>query len=223
MAIATNTLWKWTQVSEVLKQAYGHFWRQAVRNLSQWEEGQRFLAVKWDRQDYRPGERANTTIRVAGRYSPGQLHLKATLKEDGAPDNQVTRPVPVEVVMGRENTFRAEMVFSKRAEYVFEVHAYLGEKLLESYEKTLTVGPRLNEGAKLEVDHAFLDSLAMRNGGAYFREADFESLIEALRGRVMDQAVSLEIPLVQDKYIYLLIFLICLCLEWTVRRKMNLF
>ena len=223
MAIATNTLWKWTQVSEALKQAYGHFWRQAVRNLSQWEEGQRFLAVKWDRQDYRPGERANTTIRVAGRYNPGQLHLKATLKENGSPDNQVTRPVPIEAVMGRENTFRAEMVFSKRAEYLFEVHAYLGEKLLELYEKTLAVGPMLNEGANLEVDHAFLDNLATRSGGAYFREADFESLVEALRSRVMDYAVSVDIPLVQDKYIYLLIFLSILTLEWTVRRKMNLF
>jgi len=149
--------------------------------------------------------------------------LKATLKENEAPNNQVTRPVPVEAVMGRENTFRAEMVFSKRAEYLFEVHAYLGEKLLESYEKTLTVGPRLNEGAKLEIDHAFLDSLAMRSGGAYFREADFESLIETLRGRVMDYAVSVDIPLVQDKYIYLLIFLSILMMEWTVRRKMNLF
>jgi hypothetical protein len=138
--------------------------------------------------------------------------------------------IPVEPAMGsavrravQDNTFSAEMVFSKRAEYLFEVHAYVGEKLLESYEKTLLVGPGLNEGANLEVDHAFLDNLAMRGGGVYFREEDFEELIETLRSRLMDYAVSLEIPLVQDRYIYLLIFLIILMLEWTVRRKMNLF
>ncbi len=240
MGVATNTLWKWTQTSDELKQAYGHFWRQSVRNLSQWEEGERFVGVKWDKKSYRPGEQAGTTIRVAGRYNPGQLHLKATLtphqlspseRPGPAPDLQrhgagsigVGQPVSVEPVMGRENTFRAEMVFSKRAEYLFEVQAYVGEKLLESYEKTLVVGPGLNEGANLEVDHAFLNDLAMRSGGAYFRETDFENLVETLRSKVIDYAVSVEIPLVQDKYIYILIFLGILMLEWTMRRKMNLF
>ena len=218
MGVATNTLWKWTQTSDVLKQAYGHFWRQSVRNVSQWEEGERFVGVKWDKKGYKPGEQASATIRVAGRYDPGQLHLKATLKTDEEPI-----PVSVEPMMGRENTFRADMVFSKRAEYLFEVHAYVGEKLLESYEKTLVIEPSLNEGANLEVDHAFLDDLAMRSGGAYFRETDLENLVETLRSRVMDYAVSMEIPLVQDKYIYILIFLGILMLEWTMRRKMNLF
>jgi hypothetical protein len=50
-----------------------------------------------------------------------------------------------------------------------------------------------------------------------------ENLVETLRSRVMDYAVSMEIPLVQDKYIYILIFLGILMLEWTMRRKMNLF
>ncbi len=81
----------------------------------------------------------------------------------------------------------------------------------------------MNEGANLEVDHAFLDNQAKRSGGAYFRETDFENLVETLRSKVIDYAVSVEIPLVQDKYIYILIFLGILMLEWTMRRKMNLF
>jgi uncharacterized membrane protein len=218
MGVATNTMWKWTQTSDVLKQAYSHFWRQSVRNLSQWEEGERFVDVKWDIKSYKPGERAIATIRVAGRYNPGQLHLKATLKAGEEPET-----ISVEPVMDRENTFRTEMVFSKKAEYLFEVHAHIGEKLLESYEKTLVVGPSVNEGANLEVDHAFLDNLAMRSGGSYFRENELDNLVESLRSRIIDYAVSVEIPLVQDKYIYILIFLVILMLEWTIRRKMNLF
>lgn len=218
MGVATNTMWKWTQESDELKQAYSHFWRQSVRNLSQWEEGERFIGVKWDKKSYKPGEQASATIRVAGRYNPGQLHLKATLKAGEEPES-----VSVEPVMGRDNTFLAEMVFSKRAEYLFEVDAHVGEKLLESYEKTLDVGPGVNEGANLEVDHAFLDNLAMRSGGAYFRENELDNLAKTLRSRIIDYAVSVEIPLVQDKYVYILIFLVILMLEWTMRRKMNLF
>ncbi|MHC4726348.1 MAG: hypothetical protein ACYS17_03900 [Planctomycetota bacterium] len=218
MGVATNTMWKWTQTSDVLKQAYSHFWRQSVRNLSQWEEGERFIGVKWDKKSYKPGEQASATISVAGRYNPGQLHLKATLKAD-----EDSQSVSAEPLIGSENTFRAEMVFSRRAEYLFEVQALVGEKLIESYEKTLVVGPSVNEGANLEVDHAFLDNLAMRSGGSYFRENELDNLVESLRSRIIDYAVSVEIPLVQDKYIYILIFLAILMLEWMMRRKMNLF
>jgi hypothetical protein len=106
---------------------------------------------------------------------------------------------------------------------VFEVKAFVGEKLLESYWKTLRVGPVLNEGAKLEVDHAFLDYLATQSGGAYFREGDFNKLIETLRGRVVEQAVAMDVPLVQHNYVYIIVLLTILALEWTLRRKMNLF
>jgi hypothetical protein len=144
--------------------------------------------------------------------------LNATLKA-----GEESESISVEPEMGRDNTFRAEMVFSKRAEYVFKLNANVGEKLLESYEKTLVVGPGLNEGANLEVDHAFLDNLAMRSGGAYFRESEVDNLAEAIRSRIIDYAVSVEIPLVQDKYIYIIVFLVILTAEWTMRRKMNLF
>jgi uncharacterized membrane protein len=218
MGVATNTMWKWAQSSDELKEAYSHFWRQSVRNLSQWEEGERFIGVKWDKKSYKPGEQASSTVRVAGRYNPGQLHLKATLKA-----GEESEAISIEPVMGKENTFRADMVFSKRAEYLFEIQAHVGEKLLESYEKTLVVGPGVNEGANLEVDHAFLDNLAMRSGGSYFRETDVDDLSETLRSRIIDHAMSVEIPLVQDKFIYIIIFLGILTLEWTMRRKMNLF
>ena len=68
-----------------------------------------------------------------------------------------------------------------------------------------------------------LDNLAKQSGGMYFREPEHKNLIEALKTRVLYQAVSMEIPLVEDKYVYLIMFLLILLAEWTVRRKMNLF
>jgi hypothetical protein len=169
MAIATNTLWKWRQVSDELKDAHGHFWRQTVKNMTGWEEGQRFIAVKWDQEQYNPGQSAVATIRIAGRQDAGQLNLTAETKVDGK-----STPVSVEPVLGRENTFTAEMEFAKSAQYRFELQAMLGEQVLESYQKTIAVGTKLNEGANLEVDHAFLSSLASQGGGMYFPETEFE-------------------------------------------------
>jgi hypothetical protein len=217
MAIATNTLWKWRRASDALKDAHGHFWQQTVKNMTGWEEGQRFLAVKWDQEQYNPGEDASVGIRVAGRHDAGQLHLKAETKVDGK-----STPVSIEPVMGRENTFTAEVGFARSARYVFELQALLGDQVLESYQKTIVVGTKLNEGANLEVDHAFLNSLASQGGGMYFPETEFESLIGTLRSQILNRVVSMEIPLIQDKCIYILIFVGILVLEWIIRRKLNL-
>jgi uncharacterized membrane protein len=218
LAIATDTLWRWPKASQALKDAFSQFWRQAVRNVSQWQEGERFLSVRWDQPRYRPGERTTATIGVAGHYEAGQVHLKATLTNSGQ-----AQTLDMAGALGSESEFSTSMVFRTRGEYVFEVKAFVGEKLLESYAKTLRVGPVLNEGAKLEVDHAFLDYLATQSGGAYFREGDFGKLIETLRGRVVEQAVAMDVPLVQHNYVYIIVLLLILAGEWTLRRRMNLF
>ena len=245
MAIATDTLWKWTRTSPALGEAFSHFWRQAVRNVSQWREGERFLSVQWDQPRYRPGERATATIRVAGQYGAGAVHLKATLRvgrlgaerrrasgshdfsgasEDARPTKSASsEPLDITGILGSENEFSTSMVFRERGEYVFTVTAFAGERLLESYEKTFSVRPTLNEGARLEVDHAFLDYLATQSGGAYFRESDFPKLAETLRGRLVDQAVTVDMPLVQHDYVYIALVLMVFAVEWAIRRKMNLF
>ncbi len=217
MAVATNTLWKWCRASEELSEAYGTFWRQTAKNMTDWDEGQRFIAVRWDQEHYNPGEEALATISVAGRHDTGQLRLTAQMDLDGRPT-----PVSVEPVMGRANTFTATLNFSRSAQYLFELDAFVGDQVLESYEKTIVVGTGLNEGANLEVDHAFLNSLAAQAGGRYFRENEFETLIGTLRSRILSRVVSMEIPLIEDKCIYILIFVGILILEWIIRRRMNL-
>ncbi len=217
MAIATNTLWKWCRTSDSLRDAFGYFWRHTVKNMTGWEEGQRFLAVKWDREQYNPGESAVATIRVAGRYDEDKLRLAAKMDVEGK-----SSPVTVEPVMGRENTFSARMNFARSARYLFELESFVGEQSLESYQKTITVGTRLNEGANLEVDHAFLNSLAAQSGGRYFPEAEFEGLIGTLRSQILSRVVSMEIPLIEDNYIYIILFVGVLIIEWVIRRRMNL-
>ena len=84
------------------------------------------------------------------------------------------------------------------------------------------MGTRLNEGANLEVDHAFLNNLATQAGGRYFKEAEFENLLATLKSRILSRVVSMEIPLIEDNYIYILIFIGILITEWIIRRRMNL-
>ena len=115
MAVATNTLWKWCRASDELKEAYGYFWQQTVKNMTSWEEGQRFLAIKWDQKQYNPGENASATIRIAGRHDAETLRLTAEMELEGK-----STPITIEPIMGRENTFKAEMNFARSARYRFE-------------------------------------------------------------------------------------------------------
>ena len=218
LGVASNTLWKWARQSELLRQAFGSFWRQGVRYVSGTKEGGRFLSVEWDQGHYRPSEQGAAMIRVAGSYKEGQLHLRAALTR-----NEQVRTIPVESASGPEKIFVAKMVFAERGYYAFELQVFDGEELLETYAKTHVVGPQVNEGANLEVDHGFLRQLAGQSQGAYFAEGDFDQLLDTLRSRVMEHAVSVEMPLVEDRYIYIIIVLVILAAEWAVRRRLNLF
>ena len=64
------------------------------------------------------------------------------------------------------------MNFTQRGVYNFKLDAYLAqaqnnsqENILESYQKTLDVGSRVNEGADLPLDHAFMNELSGQTGG----------------------------------------------------------
>jgi uncharacterized membrane protein len=124
MAVATNTLWKWCRASDELKEAYGYFWQETVKNMTSWEEGQRFLAIKWDREKYNPGEKATATIRIAGHHDAEKLRLAAEVEVE-----EKSTPITVEPMMGRENTFKAEMNFARSARYRFGLQALLGEQV----------------------------------------------------------------------------------------------
>ncbi|HOD81351.1 MAG TPA: hypothetical protein PKG77_07995 [Phycisphaerae bacterium] len=218
MGIATNTLWRWGRMSGGIRSAYGQFWRQAVRYLTGLQEGGRYLAVKWDKETYRPSEAAEASISIAGRYASGELHLSGTIAHDGQ-----TLTVPIEPVLETDHAYRAKVVFPGRGLYVFRAEARVGSEKLDTSERTFRVGPTVNEGAALEVDHAFLDDLASRSGGKYARAAQVNRIIETLRAEAMARRVIRDVPLVQEKYGYLTLFMLILIAEWFCRRRMNLF
>lgn len=217
LGIATNTLWKWTRRSPSEREAFGAFWRAAARCLAGTDEGGRYLSVQWDQAYYRTGEQARAAIRFAGRQGPDQIHLRATVR---CGDQQ--HSVPVQPVGGQRHAYRAEFLLAEPAEHRFELQVLVGTQLLESYSKTFSGALRYNEGAHLEVDHAFLTELAGRCGGAYVPEAEFDRLVDHLQGRLWEQAVTTDVPLVQDRYVYIAVFLLVLVGEWILRRRMNL-
>ncbi len=217
MGIASNTLWKWANQPEPLRSAYGLFWRQAIRNLTGKTEGGQNLAVRWDKDFYRPGEQAAGEIRVTGA-SAGALRFNASLSAIGQ-----AAPVRVEPVPGQTQTYRVKLQFRERGDYDFRLVAYQTDRVLESYEKNFPVAPLVAEGSRLELDELFLKQLAERGGGAYFKEAEAAQFLQRVTGNNLRKVTVEKSSLAEAGPWFTLAFLGVLVGEWILRRRMNLF
>ncbi len=217
MAIATDTLWKWALQPEPLRSAYGLFWRQAVRNLTGKTEGGQYLSVRWDKDFYRPGDQAVGEIRALGAGA-GVLRFTASLSTKDQSAALEVLPLPE-----RPQTFQVKPRFHGRGDYAFRLVAYQGDRVLETCEKTFPIAPRLEEGSRLELDEVFLKRLAALGNGLYFREDQAGQFLERVAGYPLRKLAVEESSLVEAGPWFVLVFLAVLVLEWTLRRRANLF
>lgn len=218
MALTSNTLWKWARHSEAWHTIYGMFWRQAVRSLAPAAEGGRVLSVRWDRDHYKPGEKAVAEIRTVSQESGGGPALTASLSRD-----RETRSLPVEPLQGQPGVYTARMVFEKRGSYHFQLVANQGTAVLETYDRILPVAPLLGEGAKLELDGRALSSLARRGGGSYVEEQEAGRVATELAKASAAGTLASEVSLLSDSPLFALLLMGVLAYEWVMRRRMNLF
>ena len=174
--------------------------------------------VKCDRPSYRPSEAAEATMQVAGRSIRGQLRFTGTVTLGSQ-----TRPITIEPVAGADQVFKTKIFFPDRGEYLVRIEALAGFEKVDTYERILRVAPTLNEGARLEVDHAFLNDLAGRSGGMYAPEAEIDRLIERIRASLLKGSDETDVRVVEEKGIFFFMVLAALIAEWIVRRRMNLF
>ena len=216
-ALASNTLWKWARRSQPLGDAYGLLLRQWVRWAAGQVDGGRLLAVRWERDRYRPGEEAVASITLAGRETEGAT---VTASVTG-PDNRST-PLPVEAQAGLKDVFRLRVPFTTRGTYTVTLTAAKQGVTLETVSKTWPVAPFLPEGARLIPDEAWLARLAERSGGVYAPESEADSLVARVRNAAVSRTVTTESPLFQTGPWAALLFFAALLMEWAVRRRHNL-
>ncbi len=157
LGIASNTLWRWATQPEPLRSAYGLFWRQAIRNLAGRTEGGQNLAVRWDRDFYRPGEQALGEVRVLGAAAAGVPHFTATLTPErpGVAAGAPVAPVSVEPLPGQAQAFQVKLRFRERGQYAFRLVASQAERVLETYEKSFAIAPRAAERLEARVGRDF--------------------------------------------------------------------
>ncbi|MDD2708237.1 MAG: hypothetical protein PHV34_09530 [Verrucomicrobiae bacterium] len=216
LGVATNTLWKWNGAGDVLRAAYGRFWRQGIRQLANQTEGGQNLSVQWNQEIWRPGQTAEARIVVTTAVAADKLRLTASLARDNQQEPLDLAPVP-----GLPGAYAAKTGLLTRGTYAFRLVAYQGNATLGSYEKKLVVAPAVDEGTHLEINNAFLENLAAKGAGLFARENELPKMADQL-SRIVQKQTRTEIPLTHAGYVFPLLLLILMVAEWMIRRRANL-
>ncbi len=217
MAVATDTMWRWRMAGREARAAYDHFWSNGIRFLAGQKEDGRFLRMDFDRDTYHPGERAEIRLQILGDHPEDRIRVQID-KQFGTELQTVAltrRP-------GASPAFSGHTLFTERGEHTFTFTVWVGNDLVETFTRQMWVGSRLNEGANIYVDHAFLNTLAARSGQSVTRENDLAPLPEQIDTHRMRTTQRKSEPLVQYRGIYLLLIVIVLAGEWIMRRRLNL-
>jgi hypothetical protein len=217
LGIATNTLWRWAAAGQNLKVFFGKFWRQSARGLTAKIEGGSLLGIRWDKEHYRPGEQATVEVRMQGASDSGAVRLVGSLSGPTG-DSEIS----LTPVAGQAGFYTAKLPLNKRGDFTFRLAAYAGNQAVENYERLLTVEPLVEEGANPELKEAYLRDIATRAKGVYASETDVAAVKTFLREKMVSQQTPATLPLVDVWNIFLVVVLVLLVLEWTLRRRLNL-
>jgi len=217
LGIATNTLWRWAAAGHETKIFYGKFWRQAIRGLTQKMEGGTLLGIRWDREHYLPGEEASVEVRIQGSSDSGNVRLVGTLQTPDGKGEVNFAPIP-----GEPGVLSAKIPLPQRGDYSLRIEAYAGGQTVETYDRTLSVEPLVEEGASPETKDGYLRDLATRSKGVYASESDLAPLRDFLQNQLAARQLQVDIPLIDFWNLFFFLVLGTLILEWILRRRMNL-
>lgn len=215
LGIATDTLWRLARAGHAGANAYGLFWRQAVRTLADKAEGGAALRVSWDKARYRPGETATATVRLT---AGGNARLDAWY----APDKGARRDLLPQVASGEQAVSTVTVPFANRGTYAVHLTANQDGTVVESYDKTFLIAPSLPEGARLERDDDGLKRLAESHGGIHVPETGIAPMKEWLAAQARAGTLVTTRSLVFGAPWWFIALMAALVAEWVVRRRRNL-
>ncbi len=215
LGIATDTLWRLARSGREGANAYGLFWRQAVRALADKAEGGSVLRVSWDKARYRPGETATATVR---------LGAAATARLDAwfAPDKGTRRDLVPQAASGEQAVFTIAVPFAARGTWTVHLAVNQDGTVVENYDKTFLIAPTLPEGARLARDDEGLKRLAEAHGGIHVGEEEVETMRAWLAAQARAGILVTTRSLVFGGPWWFVALMLVLVAEWVVRRRRNL-
>ncbi|MCU0371996.1 MAG: hypothetical protein MUE56_01975 [Ignavibacteria bacterium] len=132
------------------------------------------------------------------------------------------KKTPVELKPVSGNTYQADYITKSAGDYKIEAYAFKEGKMLSSAEGRFTAGTSPEEFRFTRSDNTFLSRLSAETGGFNINNADTPELLRISGSKESVTFNAKENFVLRNSYLYLIIILFLLSLEWYVRKRVNL-
>ncbi len=220
MAITVTPFWRWDFLMWGIgkdNQVYQTFWNNCVRWLVI-REDMDLVNVYTDRKIYMGGERITFTAKVFDQnyQKIRDASVVVNIKGEALPDSEL-----VNLSLTETGDYTATLRAFPPGTYTFEGEVFRdgerigvkrGEFLVEQY----TV-----EDSDLKTDFELLERIAEASGGKYYQQEEIGNLLEDLSLAEKEEQKKSEIQLWNHPFL-LAIFVLCLSVEWAIRKRLQL-
>lgn len=195
------------------------YWGQVLRTLTPKElpGNSRFVQLNADRNAYRLGEKVALSARLLNAYyrPVKATNVIATVKMESGQ----TQRVLMQATPGSPGLFTAQFAPDRVGRYEVTLTSPANPQAKAS--AGFVVESLALERQKPELDETLLKKLAAAGGGKYYRADQVADWIRALPNNPLAIRREQEIEL-WDAPLFLLLFVVPLCLEWLIRKRKGL-
>jgi hypothetical protein len=212
-----DSTWRWRW--RVGDRYFYRYWGHIVRTLTPQETpgGNRFAQINSDRGEYQLGERISFHARLLDAfYHPVKAkQVTASMHgETGAPTSVTLTAIP-----GTPGLYAGEQLAERLGKFEVSVESPAGPGAKAT--ASLLVQTTDLEKQQPELNEPLLKKIAATTGGAYYHPEEIRRWLDSLKANDLTVRSETEIEL-WDAPIFLLAFIVPLCLEWLIRKRTGL-
>jgi len=220
MAITTTPFWRWDFLLWGIgkdNQIYQTFWNNSVRWLVV-REDMDLINLFTDKKIYKGGERITFKAKIFDQnyQKIGDASVGVNIKGEALPDSEL-----VNLSLDELGNYTATLRALPPGRYSFEGKVFRDGKKLGVKKGEFLVEEYSVEDSDLKTDFDLLKRIAEVSGGEYYQKEQIENLTGDLNLVEKEKQKTKEIQL-WNHPLLLAIFVLCLSIEWAVRKRSQL-
>jgi len=220
MAITVTPFWRWDFLLWGIgkdSQIYQTFWNNSVRWLVV-REDMDLINVFTDKKIYKGGEKIAFKAKIFDQnyQKIGDASVVVNIKGDALPDSEV-----VNLSLGELGDYTATLRALPPGKYLFKGEVFRNGKKLGTKKGEFLVEEYSVEDSDLKTDFDLLKRIAEVSGGKYYEKDQIENLTGDLKLVEKEEQKKKEIQL-WNHPLLLAIFVLCLSIEWAIRKRSQL-
>jgi len=220
MATTVTPFWRWDFLLWGIgkdNQIYQTFWNNSVRWLVV-REDMDLINLFTDKKIYKGGERITFKAKIFDEnyQKIGDASVVVNIKGEALPDSEA-----VNLSLGELGDYSSTLRALPPGKYSFEGKVFRDSKKIGTKKGEFLVEEYSLEDSDLKTDFDILKRIAEVSGGKYYEKEQIENLPDDLKLVEKEEHKKKEIQL-WNHPLLLVIFVLCLSIEWAIRKRSQL-